>query len=126
MPRDLGCERLTAGFGLARFQAFVNTLFAQNWVVYAKPSMGSPRAVLRYLGRYTHRVAISNHRPLAFDGEKVTFRWKDSAHCSQWPTMALPASEFCGDSCNMCCPAGSCASGYSDISPALAGQPGSP
>lgn len=78
----------------ARFQAFLNTLFAQNWVVYAKPSRGSPRVVLRYLGRYTHRVAISNHRLLAFDGEKVTFRWKDYAHGGQQRTMALPASEF--------------------------------
>lgn len=60
-----------------RFQALVNTLFAQNWIVYAKPSLGGPRTVLRYLGRYTHRVAISNHRLLAFDGERVTFRWKD-------------------------------------------------
>ncbi len=77
-----------------RFQAFVNTLFAQNWVVYAKPSMGSPRVVLRYLGRYTHRVAISNHRLLALDGEKVTFRWKDYAHGNQQRTMGLPAPEF--------------------------------
>jgi Putative transposase len=78
----------------ARFQAFLNTLFARNWVVYAKPSMGSPRVVLRYLGRYTHRVAISNHRLLAFDGQNVTFRWKDYAHGSQQCTMALPAAEF--------------------------------
>ena len=55
--------------------------------------MGSPRVVLRYLGRYTHRVAISNHRLLAFDGEKVTSRWKDYAHGSQQRTMALPVAE---------------------------------
>jgi len=77
-----------------RFQAFVNTLFAQDWVVYAKPSMGGPRVVLRYLARYTHRVAISNHRLLAFDGEKVAFRWKDYAHGSQQRTMTLAAAEF--------------------------------
>jgi hypothetical protein len=56
--------------------------------------MGSPRVVLRYLGRYTHRVAISNHRLLAFDGEKVTFRWKDYAHNNQERTMTLAAAEF--------------------------------
>jgi len=77
-----------------RFQALVNTLFRQNWVVYAKPSWGGPRTVLRYLGRYTHRVAISNHRLLAFEGERVTFRWKDYAHGNQHRTMTLPAPEF--------------------------------
>jgi hypothetical protein len=50
--------------------------------------------VLRYLGRYTHRVAISNHRLIAFDGERVTFRWKDYAHDGQWRTMTLTAMEF--------------------------------
>ena len=77
-----------------RFQAFVNTLFRQDWIVYAKPSLGGPRTVLRYLGRYTHRVAISNHRLRAFDGERVTFRWKDYAHGNQQRTMTLPAPEF--------------------------------
>ncbi len=76
-----------------RFQALVDTLFAHDWVVYAKPSMGGSR-VLRYLGRYTHRVAISNHRLLAFDGEQVTFRWKDYAHDNQQRTMTLAAAEF--------------------------------
>jgi putative transposase len=57
-----------------RFAAFVNSLFKQQWVVYAKPAFGAPTLVLRSLGRYAHRVAISNHRLLAFDGEHVTFR----------------------------------------------------
>jgi len=50
--------------------------------------------VLRYLGRYTHRVAISNHRLLSFDGERVAFRWKDYAHGSQTRQMTLMATEF--------------------------------
>ena len=50
--------------------------------------------MLRYLGRYTHRVAISNHRLIAFDGERVTFRWKDYAHEGQRRTMTLTAMEF--------------------------------
>ncbi len=50
--------------------------------------------VLRYLGRYTHRVAISNHRLLAFDQERVTFRWKDYAHCGKQGRMTLGATEF--------------------------------
>ena len=50
--------------------------------------------MLRYLGRYTHRVAISNHRLLAFDGERVTFRWKDYAHGGKQRKMTLNATEF--------------------------------
>jgi len=85
----------TASLAEARqFQAFVDRLFRQNWIVYAKPSLGGPRTVLRYLGRYTHRVAISNHRLLAFDGQRVTFQWKDYARGNQQRTMALPAPEF--------------------------------
>jgi len=77
-----------------RFAAFLGTLFRHDWVVYAKPALGGPAQVLRYLGRYTHRVAISNHRLLAFDGERVTFRWKDYAHGNKQRKMTLAASEF--------------------------------
>jgi hypothetical protein len=77
-----------------QFASFLRTLFRQNWVVYAKPAFGGPAQVLRYLGRYTHRVAISNHRLLGFDGERVTFRWKDYARGNQQRKMTLPASEF--------------------------------
>jgi hypothetical protein len=77
-----------------QWHAFVDGLFQRDWVVYAKPAFGGAAAVLRYLGRYTHRVAISNHRLIAFDGERVTFRWKDYAHGNQWRTMTLTAMEF--------------------------------
>jgi hypothetical protein len=77
-----------------RFAAFLRTLFRQDWVVYAKPAFGGPAQVLRYLGRYTHRVAISNHRLIAFDGTQVTFRWKDYAHGSKQRKMTLSAEEF--------------------------------
>src|ERR1017187_9313965 len=77
-----------------RLAAFVDTLFQKDWVVYAKPAFGEPAQVLRYLGRYTHRVAISNHRLLAFDGESVTFRSKDYAHGNKQRKMTLSASEF--------------------------------
>ena len=78
----------------AQWHAFVNALFETDWVVYAKPAFGGAAAVLRYLGRYTHRVAISNHRLRAFDGQRVTFQWKDYAHESQSRTMTLSAMEF--------------------------------
>jgi Putative transposase len=77
-----------------RFASFLRTVFRQDWVVYAKPAFGGPTQVLRYLGRYTHRVAISNHRLLAFDGERVTFRWKDYAHGGKQRKMTLSAQEF--------------------------------
>ena len=85
---------LTSLAAPARFAAFLRTLFRQDWVVYAKPAFGSPAQVLRYLGRYTHRVAISNHRLIAFDGAQVTFRWKDYAHGSKQRKMTLSAEEF--------------------------------
>ena len=79
----------------AQWHAFVDALFQTDWVVYAKPAFGGRvTAVLRYLGRYTHRVAISNHRLRAFDGDRVTFQWKDYAHDDQSRTMTLSAMEF--------------------------------
>jgi hypothetical protein len=77
-----------------QFRQLLRLLHRQDWVVYAKPAFGGPRQVLRYLGRYTHRVAISNHRLLSFDGESVTFRWKDYAHGSKTRLMTLLAREF--------------------------------
>ena len=77
-----------------QFRKLVGRLRRQDWVVYAKPALGGPLQVLRYLGRYTHRVAISNHRLLAFDGEHVTFRWRDYAHGNKSRVMKLHAIEF--------------------------------
>ncbi len=77
-----------------QFTKLVRRLHRHDWVVYAKPAFGGPMQVLRYLGRYTHRVAISNHRLLAFDQERVTFRWKDYAHGGKQGKMTLGATEF--------------------------------
>jgi hypothetical protein len=76
------------------FAAFLRTLYPQVWVVYAKPPFGGPEHVLHYLARYTHRVAISNHRLLSVSHSAVTFRWKDYAHGSRHPTMTLAPEEF--------------------------------
>ena len=65
-----------------------------EWVVYAKPPFGGPKHVLEYLGRYTHRVAISNNRLIDFGEGKVTFRWKDYRHESRQKVMRLEAQEF--------------------------------
>jgi hypothetical protein len=77
-----------------QFAALLRRLHRTKWVVYVKAAFGGPLQVLRYLGRYTHRVAISNHRLLAFDGDRVTFRWKDYTHGGKQRQMTLPAIEF--------------------------------
>ena len=76
------------------FAKFLRQLFRQDWVVYAKPPFGGPEHVLHYLARYTHRVAISNHRLLAFENDRVTFRWKDYAHGNKKRKMTVSADEF--------------------------------
>ena len=76
------------------FAAFLRTLFREDWVVYAKAPFGGPEHVLQYLARYTHRVAISNHRLLSVDDDHVTFRWKDYARHSKCRAMTLTLEEF--------------------------------
>ena len=78
----------------AAFQAFVRTLRAPEWVVYAKPPFAGPAQVLEYLGRYTHRVAISNERLVSVADGQVRFRWRDYAHGNRVKIMTLPAEEF--------------------------------
>jgi hypothetical protein len=77
-----------------QFAKLLRHLHRHDWVVYAKPAFGGPLKLLRYLGRYTHRVAISNHRLLAFEQERVTFRWKDYAHGRKQSRMTLAGTEF--------------------------------
>ena len=76
------------------FRAWLRSLYRQPWVVYAKPPFGSPAHVLHYLARYTHRVAISNHRLVAVTDDTVSFRWKDYRHGSQMRTLTLDVDEF--------------------------------
>jgi len=76
------------------FAAWLRPLFRKDWVVYAKPPFGGPQYVLQYLGRYTHRVAISNHRLVSLIEEQVTFRWRDSAHHNEQKLLTLSLDEF--------------------------------
>jgi len=76
------------------FRTLLRSLFRQDWIVYAKPPFGGPEYVLHYLARYTHRVAISNHRLVAFQNGQVTFPWKDYAHGNKKRKMTLTADEF--------------------------------
>jgi len=76
------------------FAAWLRPLFRSAWVVYAKRPFGGAQHALRYLGQYTHRVAISNHRLVALADGVVTFRWRDSAHQNMKRLMTLPVNEF--------------------------------
>ena len=76
------------------FNHFLRTLFREEWVIYAKQPFGGPEHVLHYLARYTHRVAISNHRLLNVTDDDVTFRWKDYARRSKSRAMTLTHEEF--------------------------------
>jgi hypothetical protein len=74
--------------------AWCAALSGKDWVVYAKQPFGGPAQVLKYLARYTHRVAISNARLADVSDARVTFRYKDYADASRSKTMTLPAEEF--------------------------------
>jgi hypothetical protein len=76
------------------FSSFLRQLFRQDWVVYAKPPFGGAEHVLNYLARYTHRVAISNHRLVAFENDRVSFRWRDYDHGGKKKVMTVSADEF--------------------------------
>ena len=77
-----------------QFQQRLAASVQTDWVVYAKPPFGGPGRVLKYLARYTHRVAIANRRLVVLEDGKVRFLWKDYAHGSREKTMTLDASEF--------------------------------
>jgi hypothetical protein len=76
------------------FSALKAELYKKNWVVYSKKTFTGPGQVIKYLGRYTHRVAISNNRIIAHEQDKVAFRWKDYRDHNRWKTMQLDTLEF--------------------------------
>lgn len=76
------------------FARLIEASVRHDWVVYAKPPFGGPEQVLKYLARYTHRIAISNRRLVSVDGRKVTFNYKDYARGNRPRTMKLDGGEF--------------------------------
>ena len=76
------------------FARYLAPLEHKKWVVYAKPPFGGPQHVLEYLGRYTHRVAISNRRLLTLENGQVSFEWKDYSDAGKSKVMTVPAGEF--------------------------------
>lgn len=76
------------------FERFRKQFYRKKWVLYSKPPFGGPKEVIRYLGRYTHRIAISNHRILSVEDGRVSFRWRDHADGNRMKMMTLNADEF--------------------------------
>lgn len=76
------------------FHELLKGLYEKEWIVYCKPPFKSPGLVIRYLGRYTHRIAISNQRIISTDNGQVSFRWKDYRDGSKEKIMTLQAEEF--------------------------------
>src|SRR2546422_22264 len=95
---DRGELHVTGGLAAlaepAAFDAWLAELRHQAWVVYCKPPFAGPEHVLAYLGRYTHRVALSNDRLLAVTDGRVCFRWRDYADGDRVKVMALDVDEF--------------------------------
>lgn len=80
--------------GEAAFTVFLEGLYRREWVVYCKPPFYGPESVIRYLGRYTHRVALTNRRLVSIEDGKVSFFWKNYADGNARKTMTLDAPEF--------------------------------
>jgi hypothetical protein len=76
------------------FARYLDPVRKQEWVVYAKPPFAGPQQVVDYVGRYTHRVAISNHRLVEIENRQVKFQWRDYRDNNQQKTMTLSAEEF--------------------------------
>lgn len=79
---------------IEEFDKLISSLYAKDWIVYCKPPFKNVNNVIEYLGRYTHRVAISNNRILNIDDGKVTFKWRDYRDKNNMKTMVLDADEF--------------------------------
>ncbi|CAN5445981.1 IS91 family transposase [soil metagenome] len=94
LRRAFRAEKVIGIPDAAGFERLVDSAVRTDWVVYAKPPFGGPEQVLKYLSRYTHRIAISNRRLLAMDDQSVTFRWNDYAHGNRPRSMTLSAAEF--------------------------------
>ena len=94
--RKAGGLRCEAAQSDTPWRNFCAALRHHDWVVYAKQPLGGPAQALEYLGRYTHRVVISNERILGMDGNSVRFRVRDSANGNRKKVMRLEAGEFIG------------------------------
>jgi len=94
LKRARGEGKLVASGDDPAFERLLDAAVRHDWVIYAKPPFGGPAQVLKYLARYTHRIAISNRRLVANDDRAVTFTYKDYASGNRRRTMTLDGAEF--------------------------------
>jgi hypothetical protein len=94
LKRARSSGKLSGGDDDRAFDRLLDASVKHDWVVYAKPPFGGPEQVLKYLARYTHRIAISNRRLVSTDDRTVTFNWKDYAGGNRSRTMTLDGGEF--------------------------------
>jgi hypothetical protein len=94
LKRARGKGKLIVAQNDQAFERLLDAAVRHDWVVYAKPPFGGPEQVLKYLARYTHRIAISNRRLVSVNNQSVTFNYKDYAHGSRPRTMTLNGREF--------------------------------
>lgn len=87
-------KQIETPLGITSFKTLKEKLYEKNWNVYSKKSFGGVNGVLQYLGRYTHRVAISNRRIKSADSKKVDFYWKDYRNKNSIKLMRLDTTEF--------------------------------
>lgn len=87
-------DRKQLGWSSVEFHQLVRSLYEKSWVVYSKPAFKGPQSVLDYIGRYTHRIAISNERLRAIDANSVTFSYRDRQDGNQKKEMTLSGDEF--------------------------------
>jgi hypothetical protein len=90
------CDKLRVDGDPAAWDALIQRLWQSKWIVYPKATARNPEQALDYLGRYTHRVAISDHRILAVKDGQVTFSWRDRADGNSEKTMTIPCVDFIG------------------------------
>lgn len=95
LEQAVASGRIEASLGSGvRVASLLRRAARPRWVVYAKPPFAGPEQVLTYLGRYTHRIAISNERIVSMEGDQVTFHYRDRANGNRRKSMTLPAAAF--------------------------------
>jgi hypothetical protein len=115
LEKELKLKTIQLPDNIATLAELKKQIYAKNWHVYTKKSMASPQSVVQYLGKYTHRVAISNSRLVSIDNGKVTFRWKNYRTGSNNQLMSLEGEEFIARFLRHILPSGFCKIRYYGI-----------
>jgi len=94
LKKEYACQSIKTGLSENEFKNLIDSLYRKDWIVYSKPPFKKPVTVFEYLARYTHRIAISNHRILAIKNDHVLFKWRDYSDDNKQKMMTLHVHEF--------------------------------